>query len=60
MKSMFKNIGMRELIVVGLILLVLFGSKLLPGLTGRLMTAVKEFRKAFREGSSGSKDKEAK
>lgn len=47
---MFKNIGALELAIVGIILLLLFGGKKLPELTHGLVTAIKEFRDAYKKG----------
>ncbi len=47
---MFKNIGGLELVIVGLVLLLLFGGKKLPELTRGIVDSIKEFRKAYREG----------
>lgn len=43
------NIGMPELLVIGLIVLVLFGSKKIPELAQGLGKGIREFRKASRE-----------
>ncbi len=45
---MFKNIGALELIIVGLVLLLLFGGKKLPELTRGLVKSIKEFRSAYK------------
>lgn len=56
---MFNNIGALELIIIGIILLLLFGGKKLPELTRGLVTSIKEFRSAYKEGSKEKpKDKE--
>jgi len=57
---MFKNIGALELIIVGLILLLLFGGKKLPELTRGLVNSVKEFRDAYKQGSKEEKPKKTK
>lgn len=43
---MLNNIGAPELIVVGLVLVVLFGSKKIPEFMKGIGTAIKEFRNA--------------
>lgn len=43
---MFSNIGTTELVVVGLILLMLFGGKKLPELARGVGDSIREFRKA--------------
>jgi sec-independent protein translocase protein TatA len=57
---MFKNIGALELIIVGLIILLLFGGKKLPELTRGLVNSIKEFRDAYKEGGkeANKKDKD--
>jgi sec-independent protein translocase protein TatA len=57
---MFKNIGALELIIVGIILLLLFGGKKLPELTRGLVTSIKEFRDAYKEGSKEPKKRAKK
>jgi len=57
---MFKNIGALELVIVGIILLLLFGGKKLPELTRGLVTSIKEFRTAYKEGGEEPKKKEKK
>jgi sec-independent protein translocase protein TatA len=52
---MFKNIGALELIIVGLVLLLLFGGKKLPELTRGIVNSIKEFRSAYKEGSKETK-----
>lgn len=43
---MLSGIGTTEIVVVGLILLVLFGGKKLPELARGMGSSIKEFRKA--------------
>ena len=43
---MFGNLGTPEIIIIGLIVLVLFGAKKLPELAKGMGQAVKEFQKA--------------
>jgi sec-independent protein translocase protein TatA len=45
---MLKNIGAPELIVVGLVLVLLFGSKKIPEFMKGIGEAIKEFRNASR------------
>lgn len=47
---MLSNIGSTELIIIALVLLVLFGGKKLPELGRGMGDAIKEFRKAMKEG----------
>lgn len=46
---MLSGIGTTEIVVVGLILLVLFGGKKLPELARGMGSSIKEFRKAANE-----------
>ncbi len=46
---MLGNLGTTELIVIGLVLLLLFGGKKLPELSRGIGDAVREFRKAAKE-----------
>lgn len=48
---MFRNIGTLELIIVGLVLLLLFGGKKLPELTRGVVDSIKQFRTAYKKGS---------
>jgi len=43
------NLGTTELIVIGLVLLLLFGGKKLPELSRGIGDAMREFRKAAKE-----------
>ena len=54
------NIGMPELLVIGLIVLVLFGSKKIPELAQGLGKGIKEFRKASRELNTDDEDASAR
>jgi sec-independent protein translocase protein TatA len=47
---MFKNIGSPELLVIALVIIVLFGGKKLPEITRGAISAIKEFRAAYKEG----------
>ena len=46
---MLQGIGTTEIVIVGLVLLVLFGGKKLPELAKGMGDGVKEFRKAVRD-----------
>lgn len=46
---MLSNIGTTELIIIGLVLLLLFGGKKLPELARGIGDAMREFRKAAKE-----------
>lgn len=47
--SMFQGIGTAEVVVIGVVLLILFGGKKLPELARGMGDALKEFRKAAAE-----------
>jgi len=55
---MFKNIGALELVIVGLVLLLLFGGKKLPELTRGIVESIKEFRSAYKQGGETKKKDE--
>lgn len=46
---MFSNIGTTEILIIALVLLVLFGSKLLPKMGKNLGESEKELKKATKE-----------
>jgi len=46
---LLSNIGTTELIIIGLVLLLLFGGKKLPELARGIGDAMREFRKAAKE-----------
>ncbi len=46
---MFSNIGTPEILVIGLIILVLFGAKRIPEFMQGLGKGVREFKKAARD-----------
>ena len=52
---MFEKISPLEIVVVGMVLLLLFGGKKLPELTRGLVDSIKEFRSAYKEGSEDDK-----
>jgi sec-independent protein translocase protein TatA len=51
--NLFSNIGISEVVVIGIVLVVLFGGKKLPELARGIAEAIKEFRKAF-QGEGGN------
>lgn len=51
---MFQNIGTTEYVVMGLVVLVLFGGKKIPELMRGVGEAVREFRKAMSEDEKNS------
>ena len=54
---MFSSIGTTEIIIIALVLLVLFGSKLLPKVGKNLGESEKEIKKASKELKEAIKDK---
>lgn len=55
---MFGNIGLKEIIIIAVILLILFGSKKIPELSKNLVDAIKHVRGAFKDSSdTNSNDK---
>jgi len=46
---MLKNIGTPELIIVGLVVVLLFGSRKIPEFTKGIGEAIKEFRHASKD-----------
>jgi len=42
------KVGINELILLGIILLILFGGKKLPELVNGIVESIKEFKKAFK------------
>ena len=56
---MFGNLGTPEIIIIGLIVLVLFGAKRIPEFMQGLGKGVREFRKAARDIQTEIEDPEA-
>lgn len=54
---MFSNIGTTEIIIIALVLLVLFGAKLLPKMGKNIGKSEKELKKASKELKDVIKDK---
>lgn len=54
---MFGNIGMKEIIIIAVILLILFGSKKIPELSKNVVDAIKHLRTAFKDTPTDSNDK---
>lgn len=50
------NIGIPEILLILLLIVLLFGAKKLPDLARGMGEALKEFRKAQKEGGEGEKD----
>lgn len=43
------KIGIYELVLIGIILIILFGGKKLPELTKGIVNSIKEFKKAIKD-----------
>ena len=56
---MFGNLGTPEILIIGLIVLVLFGAKRIPEFMQGLGKGVREFRKAARDIQTESEDPDA-
>ncbi|MBP6858319.1 MAG: twin-arginine translocase TatA/TatE family subunit [Candidatus Pacebacteria bacterium] len=54
---MFGNIGMKEIIIIAVILLILFGSKKIPELSRNIVDAIKHLRGAFKDTPADTNDK---
>ncbi|MEO0146317.1 MAG: twin-arginine translocase TatA/TatE family subunit [candidate division WOR-3 bacterium] len=54
------NIGLPEILLILLLIILLFGAKKLPELARGMGEALREFRKAQREGREGNNDGEGK
>lgn len=52
------GLGIPELLVIGIIVLLLFGADKLPGIARSLGKAISEFRKSMNGTDDGTKDKE--
>lgn len=46
---MFDSIGWKELVIIAVIALILFGSKRIPQLSKDIVEAMRNFRNAFRD-----------
>jgi sec-independent protein translocase protein TatA len=51
------GIGLPELLVIFLVCLLLFGASRLPEIGRSLGDGIREFKKAFKDGSEGGSDK---
>ncbi len=56
MLSFLKNIGTTEIIIVGLVVLALFGSKIMTGFSRGMGESVKELKKVKKELQSDSQE----
>ena len=51
------GLGMGELVVIGFIVVLMFGGKKLPQLGASLGESIKNFKKGIKEGDTTDKDK---
>lgn len=56
--SMFKNMGLTEILVIVLVIVLLFGAKRIPDLARSLGRSISEFKKGRKEGQSPEEDKD--
>lgn len=54
---MFGDIGIKEIIIIAVILLILFGSKKIPELSKNIVEAIKHVRGAFKDSPADTNDK---
>lgn len=61
--ALFMGLGMQEILVIGLILVLLFGGKKIPELMKGLGSGIKEFKKSVKddenEGEKAQKNEES-
>ncbi len=53
-------IGFKELLVIGIIIVLIFGTSKLKNIGGDLGSAIKNFKKAVKEGDDAAKNEVAK
>jgi len=51
------DVGSREIIIIAVVLVLLFGSKKIPELANGIAEAVKNLRKGFKDDSDNDKNK---
>jgi len=56
---MFRNIGAGELAIIGLVIMILFGSSKLPEFTRSLGESAKEFKKGYKGEDDKSDEKKS-
>lgn len=56
----FMGLGMQEILVIGLILILLFGGNKIPELMRGLGSGIKEFKKSVKDEDGGGKKSEKK
>lgn len=54
---MFANIGMKEIIIIAVIFILLFGSRKIPELSKSLVDAIRHLRGAFKDTPVDSSEK---
>lgn len=53
---MFGNIGTKEIVIIAVIFVILFGAKKIPELSKSLVESIRHLRGAFKDTPSDSKD----
>jgi len=53
---MFGNIGTKEIVIIAIIFIILFGAKKIPELSKSIVESIKHLRGAFKDVTPDSKD----
>ncbi len=53
---MFANIGTKEIVIIAVIFIILFGAKKIPELSKSIVESIKHLRGAFKDVTPESKD----
>ncbi len=53
---MFGNIGTKEIVIIAVIFIILFGAKKIPELSKSIVESIKHLRGAFKDVTPDSKD----
>ncbi len=53
---MFANIGTKEIVIIAIIFIILFGAKKIPELSKSIVESIKHLRGAFKDVTPDSKD----
>jgi sec-independent protein translocase protein TatA len=57
---MFSNIGTKEIVIIAIIFIVLFGAKKIPELSKSIVESIKHLRGAFKDNHSTDSKEEKK
>lgn len=57
---MFGNIGTKEIVIIAVVFIILFGAKKIPELSKSLVESIKHLRGAFKDNPTDSNNKEDK